>query len=53
MYTPRKIKASGNNNISEFISTYSFGLLVSFSLGSTHLPSVILKLRYRPLLRCH
>lgn len=41
MRIPRKMKMTGKDNISEFISTYSFGLLVSSSLTGTHLPFVL------------
>ncbi|MBD2797066.1 FMN-binding negative transcriptional regulator [Xenorhabdus sp. 18] len=40
MYIPRKMKMAGKDNITEFISTYSFGLLVSSSLTGTHIPFV-------------
>ncbi|SFN55030.1 FMN-binding negative transcriptional regulator [Xenorhabdus japonica] len=40
MYIPRKMKMTEKNNITEFISTYSFGLLVSSSLTGTHIPFV-------------
>ncbi|MDX7998364.1 FMN-binding negative transcriptional regulator [Xenorhabdus sp. Reich] len=40
MYIPRKMIMTGKDNITEFISTYSFGLLISSSLTGTHLPFV-------------
>ncbi|MDX7989851.1 FMN-binding negative transcriptional regulator [Xenorhabdus littoralis] len=40
MYIPRMMMMTGKDNITEFISTYSFGLLISSSLTGTHLPCV-------------
>ncbi|WP_340619889.1 FMN-binding negative transcriptional regulator [Xenorhabdus siamensis] len=40
MYTPDKMKMKNQEDITKFISTYSFGLLVSPSLTGTHLPFV-------------
>ncbi|MBI6550410.1 FMN-binding negative transcriptional regulator [Xenorhabdus lircayensis] len=40
MYIPHKMKMTDKDNITEFISTYSFGLLVSSSLTGTHIPFV-------------
>ncbi|OTA14660.1 transcriptional regulator [Xenorhabdus vietnamensis] len=45
MYIPHKMKMTEKNNITECISIYSFGLLVSvsssFSLTGTHTPFVL------------
>ncbi|MCC8367452.1 FMN-binding negative transcriptional regulator [Xenorhabdus sp. PB61.4] len=41
MYTPHKMQMQDREDITKFISTYSFGLLVSPSLAGTHLPLVL------------
>ncbi|WP_446469117.1 FMN-binding negative transcriptional regulator [Xenorhabdus stockiae] len=41
MYTPHKMQMQDREDITKFISTYSFGLLVSPSLTGTHLPLVL------------
>ncbi|PHM38794.1 FMN-binding negative transcriptional regulator [Xenorhabdus innexi] len=41
MHTPRKMQMKDREDITQFISAYSFGLLVSPSLTGTHLPLVL------------
>ncbi|MFM2485706.1 FMN-binding negative transcriptional regulator [Celerinatantimonas yamalensis] len=40
MYIPKQMAMTGQNTISDFISSHNFGVLISSDLNATHLPFV-------------